>query len=247
MSTIYYAIADIHGCLDKLDVLHQNIWDDIKRIKAQEHTNNSQKDAEITQFCAVYLGDYIDRGLHSKQVIDTLINRPLGAEVEHIFLCGNHDYTMLQFLQDESVLPQWLTWGGGATLRSYGISYKPGYKPTHVQQKLIKALPASHHKFFREMKAKHVAGSYVFVHAGVRPEVPLEKQTLHDLLWIRDDFLQGPHHTFPKTVVFGHTVFTRPYDKEGYLGIDLGAYRGGKLCAVRLEGGTTQSPHFIYG
>lgn len=247
MTTLYYAIADIHGCLDRLDNLHKNIRADISRIKAQDITEKTQKDANKTQICAIYLGDYIDRGAYSKQVIDTLINKPLGAEVAHVFLCGNHDYTMLQFLQDETVLPQWLTWGGGATLRSYGIAYKPGQKPKDVQQKFIKALPQSHHKFFRDVKASYVAGSYAFVHAGVKPGVPMAKQSLQDLLWIRDDFLQAAPHGLEQTVVFGHTVFTRPYVKEGYLGIDLGAYKGGELCAARLEEDTSVPPHFIYG
>ena len=222
--TRVYAVGDIHGRVDLLRQLERRIDDDAAA-------------APSARKVVVYLGDYIDRGEHSRQVIDRLLDHPLSG-FERIHLLGNHEDSMLRFLTDVQVGPAWLTYGGGATLHSYGIKPPAGERDlVRAQAELRDRLPPHHLIFLRELSLSHVEGDYFFVHAGVKPGVPLDAQALEDMLWIRDEFLTS-RVDFGKIVVHGHTITDAPEVKRNRIGIDTGAFASGKLTCLVLDGET---------
>lgn len=220
-----YAIGDIHGCIEPLHQLHQLI---------REHA----ADQPVTRNVVVYLGDYVDRGPDSRGVIDVLRDEPLPA-FERIYLKGNHEASLLHFLEDEQHGPQWFAYGGDATLYSYGVSAPRS--PTdwaglqRAQSEFAQKLPPEHRDFFNRLRLTHIEGDYLFVHAGLRPGVPLEDQNSEDLLWIRDDFLCSDVE-FGKIVVHGHSISEAPTIRHNRIGIDTGAFAGGPLTCLVLEG-----------
>jgi serine/threonine protein phosphatase 1 len=129
--------------------------------------------------------------------------------------------------------------GGDATLRSYGVEAPSMFAGTpvlrHAQQQFAERLPASHRSFLESLATSHTEGDYLFVHAGVRPGVPLEEQLTEDLLWIRDEFLDSDRD-FGKVVVHGHSISLDPEFRANRIGIDTGAYRSGQLTCLVLEG-----------
>ncbi len=226
--TRVYAVGDIHGRADLLTALHDRIRDDAAKSAAGRKV-------------AVYLGDYVDRGNESKQVIDLLLDPPLEG-FESVHLKGNHEAFMLDFLSDPLVAQVWIANGGGATLASYGVEY--GHltgRPLGTEEldelrlALIEALPARHREFLDDLALYHREGDYLFVHAGIRPGVPIERQDEEDLVWIRDEFLDSPaDHGF--VVVHGHTIEWNPAVRPNRIGIDTGAFASGTLTALVLEG-----------
>jgi serine/threonine protein phosphatase 1 len=185
------------------------------------------------RFVLVYLGDYIDRGSHSKEVIEIIINKPLeGFEILH--LKGNHEHAMLQFIDHQGKNPAWLFWGGLATLASYGVKTH-GQQPEDMAQMLKENLPAHHRAWLDALPYSHTEGDYLFVHAGIRPNKPIGKQAPEDMMMIRDEFFHS-ELSFEKAVVFGHTVFDVPLVMEDRIGIDTGAYATGVLTALVLQG-----------
>ena len=220
-----YAIGDVHGRLDLLRDMHQLIHEDAYRRQAPRNV-------------VVYLGDYVDRGDNSAAVLDLLLDQPLPSFTA-IHLRGNHEDVLLQFLSDTGVGPHWLVYGGTETLMSYGV--RPPEPATdrrqllRAQQELVRRLPQRHRRFLEQMPLAHVEGDYFFVHAGVRPAVPLDRQDRRDLLWIRDDFLEA-EDDFGKIVVHGHTITDFPDVRRNRIGIDTGAYASGKLTCLVLEG-----------
>jgi serine/threonine protein phosphatase 1 len=221
-----YAIGDIHGRLDLLTALHGKMVAD---RAARPHAGTAT---------VVYLGDYVDRGPASRAVIDCLIGDPLpGFATVH--LLGNHEEAMLRFLEDVSIGPDWLSFGGEATLRSYGVHPPQGVMGMRRfearQQQLVANLPPAHVAFLRGLALSHEAGDYFFVHAGVRPGVALERQRAEDLLWIRETFL---HSTADhgKVIVHGHTPDHAPQVRANRIGIDTGAFASGILTCLVLEG-----------
>jgi serine/threonine protein phosphatase 1 len=222
--TRVYAIGDIHGRADLLREIRGRIEEDVRR-------------APIERPVAVYLGDYVDRGLESRAVIDLLLEEPLPGFVS-VHLKGNHEDFLLRFLTDATVGPVWLNNGGAATLYSYGVGLGDGPhledRVLHAQAALVAALPPAHKAFLESLQTMHVEGDYVFVHAGIRPGVPLEHQTPHDLMWIREEFLSS-RAVHPKTVVHGHSITFTPEMKPNRIGIDTGAYATGTLTALVLE------------
>jgi serine/threonine protein phosphatase 1 len=229
--TRLYAIGDIHGRDDLLGALHALIATDLR--------DNPPQKAEI-----IYLGDYIDRGADSQKVIDRLIHfKETFPAVKPIFLKGNHEDAMLNFLLDYAIGREWLMYGGQATLYSYGVPLYDfqGATPTvlqSLQEQLRGLLPASHLEFLQRLPLHYESGDYFFAHAGVNPLLRLEEQHHADLLWIRDDFLRSSKN-FGKIVVHGHTISRTPEFKHNRIGVDTGAYATGTLTAVVLEG-TTQ-------
>jgi len=222
--TRVYAIGDIHGRVDLLRVAHARILADAQNSPA-------------TRKVLVYVGDYIDRGSESRQVIDLLLNEPL-AGFETVHLRGNHEQALLDFLQDTAVAPEWFFFGGDATLSSYGVARpSPGGGPEallDVQAEFKAKLPEHHLAFYRSLGLYHHEGDYLFVHAGIRPGVPLDAQSEHDLLWIRELFLQS-NADHGCVVVHGHTITPRPEVKHNRIGIDTGAYATGRLTCLMLE------------
>ncbi len=220
-----YAIGDIHGCLAPLRRLH-----DLIRAHAA--------DQPAARNVVVYLGDYVDRGPDSRGVIDTLRAEPL-AGFEAVYLKGNHEASLLQFLEDEQIGPQWFAYGGIATLSSYGVDTPRSATDMaglhRTRNDFAKNLPTEHLDFFRRLRTMHIEDDYLFVHAGLRPGLPIEQQTSEDLLWIRDEFLRS-NAEFGKIVVHGHSISETPTIRRNRIGIDTGAFAGGPLTCLVLEG-----------
>lgn len=225
--SVVYAIGDIHGCLDQLRELEGFIREDAARRAASRRA-------------LVYLGDYVDRGPDSAGVIDHLIARPVpGFEIVH--LMGNHERMMLDFLAVPADGAVWLANGGIETLASYGVEIdrwatRDRDALAAAAAQLDQALPDAHRRFLETLRLHHREGGALFVHAGIRPGVPLEAQAEDDLLWIRGAFLNsdGDHGA---VVVHGHTPTERPELLANRIGIDTGACYGGALTAVGMDPG----------
>jgi serine/threonine protein phosphatase 1 len=220
-----YVIGDIHGRVDLLRQMHETIREDAALANKPRQR-------------VVYLGDYIDRGLESRQVVDLLLDEPL-AGFEAVYLMGNHEEVLLQFLEDPAVGANWFFFGGDATLYSYRVA---GASPTidaaglgQVQAAFQNGLPDRHRAFYQSLELQHRAGDYWFVHAGVRPGVPEAQQVPADLLWIRDEFLKSSAD-HGAVVVHGHTITPEPEVRRNRIGIDTGAYASGKLTCLVLDG-----------
>ncbi|GAN78061.1 metallophosphoesterase family protein [Acidisphaera rubrifaciens] len=211
-------MGDIHGCDDRLAALHALIHDDLAARPA-------------AKTALVHLGDYVDRGPDSRGVLARIAD-PRIAGVSVINLRGNHEAMMLAALDGTArAVDDWLRNGGDATLESFGLSpdADPASWPAAVGDAVIARLAA--------LPMTWAAGSYVFVHAGLRPGVPVAAQADHDLLWIRDPFLDHAGD-FGAVVVHGHTPCREPEVRPNRIGIDTGAVMGGALTCVVLEGDT---------
>lgn len=227
-----YAVGDIHGRLDNLKTLLGMIEDIEEALSAD-------------RAILVFLGDYVDRGAESSGVIEHLLNG-LPDRFEKVFLRGNHEEMMLQALGDIEFFDFWASNGGIATARSYGVDIPDGTRlheldVQSIQQQLVDLVPQSHKDFLKALPIKAEAGDYLFVHAGVRPNVPLDAQIDRDCLLIRDEFLNYKGN-FGKVVVHGHTPVREPESLHNRVGIDTGAFQTGCLTAVCLE---DQSRRFI--
>ncbi len=221
---VLYAVGDIHGRSDLLDRLHQFIVRDASQRAASRRA-------------IVYLGDYIDRGADSAGVVARLAGSgPPGFE--RYFLLGNHDSFLLDFLDGESATADvWLLNGGAATLESYGAACDPRSSPEALRADLRRALPPEHLAFYRSLRLVHREGDILFVHAGLRPGVPLADQTRADMIWIRDEFLKSDSD-FGGLVVHGHSIRPEPVIRANRIGVDTGAWRSGTLTAAVLAGDT---------
>lgn len=218
-----YAVGDIHGCADLLTDLLEKIRADAKQSAGQN--------------ILIFLGDYVDRGPDSKAVIDQLLQLQW-TDWEFIFLRGNHDQAVLQFAADANFYRSWRDFGGGETLRSYGVKPPLFDKEdafAEAQRDFIGKCPPQHFEFFRSLKYLDIVGDYVFVHAGLRPGLALDRQTPEDLLWIRDEFLNYDG-LFEKIVVHGHTPSRDPVRRSNRIGVDTGAYATDCLTAAVLVG-----------
>ena len=230
-----YAVGDIHGELDLLDHLIGKI-----RIDASGSDDSSHK--------LIFVGDYIDRGPSSRQVLERVMAGFDGFET--ICLRGNHEQAMLEVCDrhDKEIAKVWLSKviGGTETLESYGIDrkiMKSCLKKTETFWPLLQDVPRTHIDFIQSMPLTHVDGKYLFVHAGLRPGIALEAQRDDDLLWIRKDFTTSRHkHGY--VVVHGHTWKRRPQLRKNRIGIDTGAFATGRLTAVALQDG--KKPRFLY-
>lgn len=206
------AIGDIHGCLDPLKKLVEQL----------------PREDEL-----VFLGDYVDRGPQSAQVIDYMIELTKIRACR--FLMGNHEVLMVKAIQDDKAIPLWLYNGGDATLKSYGLS-----AGDWVDSKDRSALLPGFMDFFRTLSFYHEDDSAIYVHAGI--DISIEKLAEQDsevLLWIRDKFFRNSAKWRGKPVVFGHTP-TRTmgldpgsiFKMGAFYGIDTGCVYGGHLTAL---------------
>jgi serine/threonine protein phosphatase 1 len=216
-----YAIGDLHGCADLLEDAFTIIDRDLDRSKPD-------------RVLQVFLGDYVDRGTQVKRTIDLLIDR--AQRHETIFIKGNHEELLLEFLADPTPLPQWLQLGGATTLMSYGVSAKAEHATDAgaVQAALVAAMPRSHTEFLAGLASSYCCGDFFFAHAGVRPGVALEHQKDEDLMWIREPFLSS-QEDFGKIVVHGHTPVREPDIRDHRVNIDTGAYATGRLTILSIE------------
>lgn len=219
-----YAIGDIHGRLDLLDDLLERIDED-----------DRQRGAADTAL--IFLGDLIDRGPSSSGVIDRLISlRETPQEIR--FLMGNHEEVFLLASQgDVKAMRLFVRIGGMETILSYGITEEE-YRATDFEtltELFARRVPVEHVSFVSSFEDYVEVGDYLFVHAGIRPGIPIEAQTPSDLRWIRDEFLRhGGDHG--RRVVHGHSVRVDVEPKSNRIGIDTGAYASNRLSAVGLEG-----------
>jgi serine/threonine protein phosphatase 1 len=172
-------------------------------------------------------------------VVELILELEAGGGFEVRALKGNHEEALLQFLDDPSFGATWAEHGGASTLSSYGV--QPPAQRTdpdawaRAREAFAAALPAGHRRFFESLELMVTEGDYAFVHAGVRPGVPLAVQAERDLLWIRHDFLEE-RGRFEKVIVHGHTPLEEPQLTPVRLGVDTGAYATGVLTAIRLHG-----------
>ena len=199
-----FVVGDIHGCFDKLCALMDQIPIDMERDQL------------------LFIGDYIDRGQNSIEVVDYLIDlkkRSPGI----IFLKGNHE-DMLQNYLDGIDRFTYLLNSGQQTLDAY---------LNRADQTADFPVPAVHLEFFSALRLYYQTEDYIFVHAGLRERVPLESQDKMDLLWIRDEFIYSDYD-FGKRVIFGHTPFKEPLVQSNKIGIDTGAVYGNRLTCVQL-------------
>lgn len=228
-----YVIGDIHGRADLLGELIAIIKTDAI-VRPGPGIN-----------VVVYLGDYVDRGRQSREVIDLILSDPL-PDFAEVRLQGNHDETLLRFLTDSSVGPNWSAYGGDATLLSYGVRARADLvgldRYEDMRRQLVQLMPPEHVKFFRELSLSCVAGDYLFVHAGIRPGVPVDQQLPIDLLWIRDEFLDSAQN-YAQIVVHGHTPSDEPDVRHNRIGIDTNAFVSGRLTCLILEG---EQRHFLF-
>lgn len=219
-----YAIGDIHGRADLLSQLHEMIADDAaKRGWARNQL--------------IYLGDYIDRGPSSREVMELAMgDDPPGFSKLH--LRGNHEAMLLEFLAEPGRGAGWLNIGGDAVLREYGIAAPSEFSQAGQLERaaalLAEALKPREKAFLQGLQASHRSGGYFFAHAGVRPGVPLDSQLEQDLVWIRGAFLNY-NNDFGAVVVHGHTICNAIEIKPNRIGIDTGAHATGKLTCLALE------------
>ncbi|MDT7950115.1 MAG: metallophosphoesterase family protein [Acetobacteraceae bacterium] len=215
-----YAIGDVHGHADRLQAVHALIRDDIA-------------DRPVADAFLVHLGDYIDRGPDSAGCLEQLAHGSPISGLRCFNLMGNHESMLLDALEQPAAARLWLHNGGDATLRSWGID------PESDPRRWRENIPPAHLAFLETLLPMVVAGVYLFVHAGVRPGIRLPKQSLNDLLWIREGFLDWNGRMLPDApklrIVHGHTPTPEPELRPNRLGIDTNAARGGKLTCAALR------------
>jgi serine/threonine protein phosphatase 1 len=218
-----YALGDIHGRSDLLKEMFTVIDADMAR-------NPVNRPVEV------FLGDYVDRGPDSAQTLDLLIERSLYRET--VFLKGNHEAYFLEVLRDPTKFEDWRQFGGLQTLMSYGIqlTLNPNAdEQTDLIRALLEVMPGNHLEFLKSLKPSFLCGDFFFVHAGVRPGIPLKEQQEADLLWIRNEFLDSEEN-FGKFIVHGHTPVREPDIRPNRINIDTGAYATGNLTLLTIQG-----------
>jgi serine/threonine protein phosphatase 1 len=219
----FYAVGDVHGRLDLLERVNEQIDADL----AKRPCGRSVR---------VFLGDYIDRGPDSQGVIEYLIK--LEQRCDSVLILGNHETFVLEFIRNPGILSTWRNLGGIETLISYGL--RPPRNPSTGDQLRLadefkQAIPSAHLDFIRRLRPCFAFDDIFFVHAGVRPGVPLGGQSVSDLCWIRDEFLEHSG-LFEKLIVHGHTPVRAPDVRSNRINIDTGAYATGRLTCLWIEG-----------
>jgi serine/threonine protein phosphatase 1 len=229
---VVFAFGDVHGRVDLLRAL-------LTRILAPDEAGGDRP-------VVIGLGDYIDRGPASSEVLELLVDLAGVSTLETHFLRGNHDQTLLDFLREPMTGPAWCEFGGREAMMSYGVRPPAGRATpeawTAARDALAAALPAEHLAWLNALKTHVEIGDYFFAHAGARPGTPLALQSDQDLMWIREPFLSDPR-PFEKVVVHGHSAGELIHADRRRINVDTGAYATGQLTAVRLQG-TDQS--FLY-
>ena len=225
-----YTIGDIHGRHDLLSAMEKMIEADIAAT------------GRYTDCFIVYLGDFVDRGFDSRKVLDHLVAASPEGPIR-VHLLGNHDLWLREFVKGnevgEETAGSWLRFGGDATLLSYGVRLdlrKPEKeRVAEARQQLVSRIAAEHISWLHRLELAFSLGDYFFCHAGIRPDVPLERQDESDLLWIREPFLSWNGDP-GKIIVHGHTVEEQPAVRPNRIGIDTGACWTGRLTCLVLEG-----------
>ncbi|MBB4658226.1 metallophosphoesterase family protein [Parvularcula dongshanensis] len=217
---ILIAVGDVHGRADLLDAL----------------IDKAERKAKGRRCRFVLLGDYVDRGPDSRGVLDRLLalraRRP-----DTILLKGNHEQGLLDFLAEPDQVDAWLSWGGRETLRSYGVAVGEQDEPRALRDRFAEALPDEHFALLMSLPLTYEVPGYLFVHAGLHPDRPIEAQRERDLLWVRRAWLEGGKDRFEPVVVHGHTPVDRPENLSWRVNVDTGAVWSSRLSALWLERG----------
>ena len=223
-----YAIGDIHGCLNELNSLH-------KKILTSDQFN-------VKEDLIIYLGDYIDRGRHSKQVIDQILKLK-EKKIKTMHLMGNHEEMMIDFLFDKkNNIKNWLNFGADQTFKSYDVEVvefiKNGFEDDvidRLRNRLLEKMEKTHFDFFKNLELTFSTLKYLFVHAGVDPDKNLSEQTKKDYLWSRSSSFFNKDFQAEKIIVHGHTpeenIINHPYR----INIDSGCYFSSKLSCALLS------------
>lgn len=246
-NTAVFAVGDIHGRVDLLIRMHKEILE-----KASELPENTRK-------IVVYIGDYIDHGPHSADVIDTLISGALPG-FESFYLLGNHELAFLSYLKGEADFLRWThhrpkneklpkrylistqlkRWlyeeGGLQTLASYGVqtSQSPDHEALATMRiSLLRKIPTDHLGFLESLALSYSIGVFFFAHAGVDPTRALNEQNPSDLLGIQSRFLDY-ERPLDKIIIHGHTPYQAPCLKLNRIGIDTNAYQSGLLTGIMI-------------
>jgi serine/threonine protein phosphatase 1 len=217
-----YAVGDVHGCLDELLALERMISADAAGLPGSK--------------LIVMLGDYVDRGPFSAQVLDHLLAEPPEG-FERICLAGNHELAMFEYLEGHAGLADWMPMGAASTLASYGIDYDR-LRALHgsrggIDGTIRGTIPAGHREFLRSLPIMATLSRFIFVHAGIRPDLALDRQSDRELASIRSGFYDRGH-LLRSYVVHGHTPVTRATRYGARINIDTGAYYSGRLTALRI-------------
>ena len=225
--TVIYALGDLHGRDDLLAEMHAGVLADAAGRLAKRRV-------------LVYLGDYLSRGRDSRAVIERVLDwHPPGWEI--VCLMGNHEDLVLRFLAgDPRPGRHWLDFGGVAALANYGLPLadpeaRDATTLASLRERLLLGLPPRHLAFLEHLPLFHREGGYFFVHAGVLPGVPLERQIRRDLVWIRNRF-RASKLAHGAVVVHGHCITPEPEVRANRIGIDTGAYHSDLLTCLVLEG-----------
>ncbi|MEM9234283.1 MAG: metallophosphoesterase family protein [Pseudomonadota bacterium] len=214
------AVGDIHGRADLLERLLRRLE---KKIAGRPHQT-------------VFLGDYVDRGAESREVLNMLLGYQ-DRFPDTVFLKGNHEQVMLDFLAAPDENAEWLDWGGAETLTSYGVKVGGAPDLMALRDAFAEALPDSHFQFLMSLPSLYEVGAYVFVHAGVDPHRSVDEQSERDLLWIRGSFLEaGEEHFDGRIIVHGHTPVKKAENLPWRINVDTGAFWSSRLTAVMLDG-----------
>jgi len=217
------AIGDLHG---RIDLVHQ--------LAPQLDQLAQDPDRRLIE---VYLGDYIDRGPRSNAIIEYLMQRSQLTDRTVICLLGNHEQALLAGLESDRGFERWIEFGGRPTIASYGVALSPSIEGTkRVREAFASSFPAEHADFLKSLRLHYSHAEFLFVHAGLRPGVPLAEQKVNDLLWIRDSFLRS-HANFGAIVVHGHSPTVHPEFRPNRIGIDTGAYYSSTLTCLLVTSG----------
>ena len=225
-----FAVGDIHGCKELLNVIHNKIIEVSKNKEGEK--------------LLIYLGDYIDREPDIKGTIQTLIDfQP--ENFTKVFLLGNHEQMLLDFMAGKrNSLYIWLGNGGLETLESYGsdvnsyIDHSMELKDEElIRKQFTRLLPFSHKNFFNQLILNYEWGNYFFVHAGINPDLPIEKQEKETMLWTREKNFFNPKMTCSKIIVHGHTPVEKIEKYPFRINLDTGSFYSGKLSCLKIENG----------
>jgi serine/threonine protein phosphatase 1 len=223
-----FVIGDIHGCVRELIFLHEKIFTYDKF--------NSKDDLLI------YLGDYIDRGQKSKQVIDEIIKLK-NNKIKIINLMGNHEEFMIDFFSNKiNNIKKWLNFGADQTFKSYGIEIvefiKDGFEDDiidNLRNTLLEKMGNNHIDFFNNLEISFLTNKYLFVHAGIDPLKSLSDQTKKDYLWSRSNNFFHEDFKCEKIIVHGHTPIKSITNHSYRINVDTGCYFSGNLSCVCLS------------